>query len=1106
MPRPASTRAGRKAPVTRAFLFADLRGYTDFVERNGDAAAARLLRDYRALVRREVARATGAEVKTEGDSFYVVFDSASAALDCAVAVQRRARTRNEKEGTEPIAVGIGLHAGETVAFDQQFVGSAVNVASRLASQAGAGEIVASDTLRGLVRTGTDHPFTDRGELTLKGVSEGVRAWTVGWNDSPVPMPAATPAPSRELLLAGAAGPAGPSAGQIVCPVIVGRDAERERAGELLEAAAEGRGQTLVLAGEAGVGKSAFVRDLIGRSTERGFRLLYGATLENDGGLPYAPFLAAVRSGFRGLDRDHLGRVLAQAAPDLAELFPELGRASRTDQTGADQHRLALAFHGLFATFAREAPVLVVIEDLHWADEASLALLQYLARELRDTRVLLLATYRSDEMHRRHPFLRVLAGLQRERLATEISLRRLDREQVRELMRATFAASAPDVKISPEFRDAIYARSDGNPFFTEELLRSLVESGDVYRTAEGWGRKDIAELRIPGSVKEAVRQRAEGLSADARTTLATASVVGLQFTFEVLRDARGIDDAALEDHLRQLIEAQLVIEVEGGSERYAFRHALTKEVVYDDLLVRERKRQHRAVADALETERTTEPALLAYHLLAAGENGRAVPQLLEAGKRAARAGAPREAVAHYARAVEIGLPDEELATAVEAQAEAYNRFDVPLAIKAAEEALAIYRESDDRRGQSRMLRLSGRSIWMQGHEADGSRQVQRAIDVLEGEECAELARAKAQLAGLLMARGEMPDAIALAEEAIKLAQQTDDSWAQCHALVTKGSAMISREEGLTFIRQGLELALRTGNVEAATRAYNNGAISLLVSGSTDERWRFITEGIAFSKRQGLERHAISHLYNMKAFGEFDRGDWDAALEAAAAADDGSGVRFGLTIVRASMAGWRDGPAAAVPLIEAEAVRGLPDTANGQLIWRAAVAAIHGWAGDFGRAREEVRAVHEIAAAFPRGGGSETASPRSAMGGPASGSLITAALFAEDPALLDDVDAEIREHGLTTLTRAHVRAVHAVLAGNGPLAAKELAESADDADRLQLAAGAAGLATVVAAFELTRSGGLGPEWQQLLERTRAFATRVKAPYWLGELDRLTAAIRS
>ena len=1084
--------------MTRAFLFADLRGYTDFVERHGDAAAARLLRDYRALVRREVARATGAEVKTEGDSFYVVFDSASAALDCAVAIQLRARTRNAKDATEPIAVGIGLHAGETVAFDQQFVGSAVNVASRLASQAGAGEIVASDTLRGLVRTGTEHSFVDRGELTLKGVSERVRAWTVSWSAGPASRPAA--GATREHLLAGAAGPAGPAAGQIVCPIIVGRDAERDQANELLEAAATGRGQTLVLSGEAGVGKSAFVRALIARATSRGFRLLYGATLENDGGLPYAPFLAAVRSGFRGLDRDHLGRVLSQAAPDLAELFPELGRAARTEQAGADQHRLALAFHGLFATFAGEAPVLLVIEDLHWADEASLALLQYLARELRDTRVMLLATYRSDEMHRRHPFLRVLAALQRERLASEITLRRLDKDQVKELIRATFAVSAPDVNVSDEFRDAIHARSGGNPFFTEELLRSLVESGDIYRTDTGWDRKDIAQMRIPGSIKEAVRQRAEGLSQDARSTLATASVIGLQFTFEVLRDARGIDELALEDHLRQLIDAQLVVEVEGGAERYAFRHALTREVVYDDLLVRERKRQHRAVADALVRDATTEPALLAHHLLAAGEKDRAVPALLDAASRAARAGAPREAAAHYASAIEIGLPDEHLPGAVEAQAKAYYFFDIPHSAKVAEEALAIYRERGDRRGQSRMLRLAGRANWLQAKEAEGERLTREAVEILDGEETSELASALAQLAAQFMSRSEIGAATPLADQAIVLAVRVGDTSAQANALITKGSALMPREEGLPFIRQGLELALRTGNVEAATRAYVNGAIALFVAGSPEDRWAFLTEGLTYGRRHGLEGHTLAHLLNLKAFVQMERGDWDPALETAADIEETSVVSASVTMTRGTIAHWRGGPAAALAELEAGA-RQPHASAFGQLLERGAFAAAYASAGDLDRVREALAQVRAVGEPFPRSSGDR--SPRSVMGGPGAAPLTIAAVSVGDVALLDEVEAEIRPSGLADFTRSHVAAGRAILSGDPGSAAGIVARQLDAADRLGLSATARAFATQLASFALARDARLGPEWRVALERARAFATRAGAPYWLTELDRLAAA---
>ena len=382
-------------------MFSDLRDYTSFVEAKGDAAAARLLREYRTLVRREVARHDGAEVKTEGDSFYVVFPSASSALECAVAILRSAEARNGKDPTAALRIGIGLHAGETVEYDDQFVGSAVNIASRLAGKAGAMELVISDTLRGLIRTSQMLSMSDRGPLELKGVAEPVRAWTVEWRDA---RPVIDAAPPTAPILSSPTPPT--ASGQLLCPIVVGRAAETARFDAALDAAIGGAGQTIVLGGEAGVGKTTFVREAQAHAASRRARALIGATHQSEATLPYAPFVSAVRSGFRGLARDELGRVLQRSAPELAELFPELARSERaTPPTTIERHRLSVAFQHLFRSFAREAPLLVVLEDLHWADETSLELMGHLARELRDARVAILVTYRTDEMHRRHPIRR-----------------------------------------------------------------------------------------------------------------------------------------------------------------------------------------------------------------------------------------------------------------------------------------------------------------------------------------------------------------------------------------------------------------------------------------------------------------------------------------------------------------------------------------------------------------------------------------------------------------------------------------------------------------------------------------------------------------------------
>ncbi|HVR88378.1 MAG TPA: AAA family ATPase [Candidatus Limnocylindria bacterium] len=1099
MPRSTEpkTASRKRAPgVTRFFLFSDLRGYTDYVEQHGDASAARLLRDYRTLVRREVARHAGAEVKTEGDSFYVVFDSASAALDCAVDILRRAETRNHKEPSARLTIGMGLHAGETVSFDQQFVGGAVNVASRLAAAAGPSEILVSDTLRGLVRTSTAHAMSERGPLQLKGVTEGVRAWSVDWReptsgreiDEPVALPTAS-APASRI-----------APGQLVCPVVIGRDGERARLRELVTVVAGGRGQTLLLSGEAGVGKSAFVRDATAVTGESGFRLLYGATLESDSGLPYAPFLSAVRSGFRGLERDRLGRVLAQAAPDLAELFPELGRPrSAGEAVSSSPHRLALAFHGLFATFAREAPVLLVIEDLHWADEASLALLQYLSRELRDSRVLILATYRTDEMHRRHPFLRTLAALQRERLAGEIALKRLTPVEVTELIRATLAASDPTVRVSDEFRDAIYTRSEGNPFFTEELLKSLVESGDVYRSAGGsWERKPIRDLNIPGSIRESVRTRVERLSPEARTTLAAAAVVGQQFTFDTVRAACDMEEGALESYLREFIEQQLVIELSREEERYAFRHALTREVIYDDLLIRERKRLHRRVADALAKSQTTEPGLLAYHLLAAGESERAVPYLLDAAAGAARAGAPREAAAHYERAIDVGMPDDRLADVIEHQAEAYHLFDVARSIEAAQEAIALYRGSGDRRGESRMLRLAGRGYFYESRQVEAERLTQEAIDVLAGEECPELGRAVAQLAGLLMARVEMAEALPLADRAIALGERFADHWTLANALITKGSALRGTE-GMPFLRRGLDVALRNEISETALRAYNNILIGMIGSGASGaERHVFLDEGLAYARRRGIEQATLAYLLSQKAFVQFGEGEWEAALATANEVHDATQVHRWSLSLRGRIVTAREGPEAALPVYAELARLPLDDAAavGGGL---ADLAAGFARAGRLDEARGYLGELADRAAQYPRGV-RERPTPRSLLGGPALTLILSAALYVDAPSWVEEAEVEIGEWALGPANHALAAAARAIFAGEAGICAQELAAAREMYAHVGLAAFWHGFVVSCARAAAAHRLALGPEWASLAAPTRAFADPVGARWWVDALAKV------
>lgn len=1105
MPRPVTSRTAtrrREAPVTRAFLFSDPAATRPSSRRT----ATRPLSVSSASTARSCAersRATGAEVKTEGDSFYVVFDGASAALECAIAILRAADAHNASDAEHPLRVGVGLHAGEVVPHDRQYVGSAVNIGARLAAKAEAGELLVSDTMRGLVRTSSSYEMQDRGPMRLKGVAERVRAWSVVWRETTIkPVPASPPPPAPVLPPSTPARIPAP-AGQLLCPTVLGRDAELAQIAEGLARAGSGAGETVIVGGEAGVGKTAFVRRAQELAAERRFRLLTGLTHEASAGLPYFPFVSAVRSGFRGLEHERLGRVLQQVAPALAQLFPELGHqaAQAAPPSGIERHRLTVSFQDLLRAFAHETPVLLVVEDLHWADEASLELLHELARELRDARVLLLATYRSDELHRRHPFLRTLAALQRERLVTTIQLRRLSVDEIGEAIRLILGHQDP---VSTEFRDAIYARCEGNPFFAEELIKALAESGEIFRREDTrrWtrGGKAVEELAIPDSIVEAVRARVERLSVEAKITLAAAAVIGQRFPFPVLVAVRGTGEAEVEAHLREFIELQLATEHRGEEDAYAFRHALTREVVYDDLLVSERKRLHRVVADAVGARPAAEPALLAHHLVAAGESQAAVPHLLAAAERASRADAPREAVAHYEKVIGIGVPDERRAETFERLSLAYRLFDVVRATTAMEAALALYRAAGDPRDVSRALRWLS-LCWTNRGDGERARALaHEAIDVLrEVGECAELGQALARLAGMRMLDGADEEAVTLADQAIAVGERSGDTWTLAAATVTKGSALghLSPAKGEALLIRGRDLAIANRLPETALTAYNNLYVVMSAAGRpVEERLALIEEGIAYGRRHGADR--LANLPYFLANIEFGRGDWDAALERTRRYKEFDPREY--TGWEGTVTMGRRGPREALPIILRQSEAAMR-AREGQAVVPAAASAalVCALVDDEAGARSWLDRLRARLAT------DEAA--RSFLGwGPVAAPLLLLALrYGEEdewfPAVQES--SERRTDALLPARREIISAARALGAGDAAAAARSLIQAREPIARVGYEAWWAWHALLFALEARRRGLRVGAEWHPIFDRIRGIAQRAKAAWWLQELDVLAGS---
>jgi DNA-binding CsgD family transcriptional regulator/tetratricopeptide (TPR) repeat protein len=440
---------------------------------------------------------------------------------------------------------------------------------------------------------------------------------------------------------------------IVSPVLVGRAAHVASLRQCVDELAGGTGTTVLIAGEAGIGKSRLLAETVADAESRGIRVLIGHCFEPDRALPYAPILDLMRT-FLVRWPAEAEEALREIAPELLGSMPELGRRfpgmAPAPSLGPeqDQRRLLHALTGLFAALAASGPLLVAFEDVHWCDEASLDILLHLARRVRGgCPVVLIATLRSDEIH---PTLApTLTALVRERLAAELRLMPLTANDVATMLQFLGDRVGP---LPADVRAAIYRISEGNPFVVEELLRAILtsEDGGVRRTSEG------AEIRLPPSAKDAVRRRVARVSPGARSTLTLAAVCGQRFDFPLLEALSGCDGADLLDQMKELIGAQLV--VEESVDRFAFRHALTREAITSDLLGRERRELHRRVAEAMSRIVGDDPdrsaAELAFHWYQSGAWAEAYDCARRVGERALVLYTPRSAIEHFTRAIDAAI--------------------------------------------------------------------------------------------------------------------------------------------------------------------------------------------------------------------------------------------------------------------------------------------------------------------------------------------------------------------------------------------------------------------------------------------------------------------
>jgi ABC-type oligopeptide transport system substrate-binding subunit/tRNA A-37 threonylcarbamoyl transferase component Bud32/tetratricopeptide (TPR) repeat protein len=420
--------------------------------------------------------------------------------------------------------------------------------------------------------------------------------------------------------------------------------------DIWQQAMHGEGHVLLVSGEPGIGKTRFVCELMVNAQLTGSTVLLGECF-SEGSAPYAPVAQLIAStDLTGMPPSIVADLMA-VVPALRANYPGIP-ANPLLEPQAERQRIFDNVAAFFALLSERAPVLLFIDDVHWADSGSLFLLHHLARRGRTLRMLIVLTYREVELIEARPLYQTLLDFSRERLATLLTLPRFDRDQTCELLAALFQE-----EITPEFLDSIYSETDGNPFFIEEVCKALIESGSLYREGGKWRRPGMDQIVIPQTVRLAIELRLAKLPPEVQDTLRAAAVLGREFEFEVLRGMDSLDEETLIDALEIAERAQFVGEISRASTpSFTFVHALIPLTLQDGLNVLRRQQLHRLAAQAIEHVHADQlptgdfAAALGRHYAEAGDTEKAADHYMQAAERAHSVYAYQEAIDHYRHAL------------------------------------------------------------------------------------------------------------------------------------------------------------------------------------------------------------------------------------------------------------------------------------------------------------------------------------------------------------------------------------------------------------------------------------------------------------------------
>lgn len=650
--------------------------------------------------------------------------------------------------------------------------------------------------------------------------------------------------------------------------LINRTEEMQVLREAADRATSGQGGVVFLYGEAGIGKTRLARELGAYARSKGMLVLSGrcpALFRMDGASPYTLWSEVIRDYFKVCTPEQLYRVIGYYPAEICKLVPELEQKVRVIPKSLpigpehERNRLFEAVSQFITNISKEAPLLVILDDLQWTDQSSLLLMHYLARGVSSESLLILGAYRDTYVEKKHPLSPVLTELNRERLLQHVSLKRMSFDDVSEMIKRILEQDEVPMK----FCELVYEKTRGNPFFVEEVIRSLKEEEIICFEKNKWKIKEISKIKFPKTVKDVIKKRISRLYDESQRVLTMASFVGKDFTFEALLGVTDVEENRLLEMVEGMLKTGLLKHtVIRGEDVFSFADIIVRDVVHEEVGPLKRKKLHGVVGHALEKVYSEKPdehlGELALHFHESGDKDKALDYFLKAGEKAAKVYANSEAASYFQSALKLL---EEKEDELEERGRVLERLgdikkllgEYEVCIQCWKRALVLWKQLHERANVSRLHRKMANVLWMAvGDKEKAKEHHNKALKILETKpESAELAGLYKDISDMLGSMGDMVESRSWAEKALKLAIKLE-----AHKVIADSYAVLGgvsyetgdKARGIEYLERALKIALDNEHMETALMMYNNLSVTLPAE-EMERRLEYLEKGYELAKKMG-----------------------------------------------------------------------------------------------------------------------------------------------------------------------------------------------------------------------------------------------------------------